>query len=365
MKKLVLSICFAVSVSFVPITAYAQTNYENETKTVESDDYEYYEGKVTSGVNVRKKAGADQEKLTYNGKGVTLDAGTIVTIIDTVDVGSKPWYHIKFTYKGKEMTGFSTSSYIEKTGVEITPIPTPEPTVTEIPTRTPTPTATPEPTQEPEVTKAPEMNTKNDSGSPSAFLWIVIILVVLGAGGGAACYFITRPVGNAEDAKKVADKIARLKTMVIPKEQEGHRKHRREEENTQKKEVLVYKGDKIVPMEDLKQGNDEVYVKAKEDTDILLDSYDEVEEKSDSDSDDAAEKVKQYKESNDRTALRIAVNRLREHDIIIHKYFGRGEVFDNSDVKLIEVRFGQDTRFLNKEQMIHKKLVQITNESNR
>ena len=70
------------------------------------------------------------------------------------------------------------------------------------------------------------------------------------------------------------------------------------------------------------------------------------------------------KDGEEKKALRMRIQKLREHDIVIHKYFGRGEVFDNSDVRLIEVRFGNDVRFLNKDNLAAKKLLTITNERN-
>ena len=51
------------------------------------------------------------------------------------------------------------------------------------------------------------------------------------------------------------------------------------------------------------------------------------------------------------------INKLKPHDLVVHKYFGKGEVYDNSDVKLLEVRFGSDVRFLNKESLISKHLL--------
>ena len=56
---------------------------------------------------------------------------------------------------------------------------------------------------------------------------------------------------------------------------------------------------------------------------------------------------------------RAAVDRLQQHDIINHKVYGEGEVYDNSDVKLMEVRFGNDVRFLNKDSIVAKKLIEI------
>ena len=59
----------------------------------------------------------------------------------------------------------------------------------------------------------------------------------------------------------------------------------------------------------------------------------------------------------DRSALREEINNLEAGDYVMHKYLGIGQVYDNSDVKLIEIRFGSDMRFLNKESCIMKKIL--------
>ncbi|MBQ9119909.1 MAG: hypothetical protein IJY09_07665, partial [Lachnospiraceae bacterium] len=68
------------------------------------------------------------------------------------------------------------------------------------------------------------------------------------------------------------------------------------------------------------------------------------------------------RENEERKALREEIENLREHDLVIHKYFGKGEVYDNSDVRLIEVRFGGDVRFMNKDALAAKKLMKKCSE---
>ena len=67
-------------------------------------------------------------------------------------------------------------------------------------------------------------------------------------------------------------------------------------------------------------------------------------------------------ESDEKRALREAIERLQEHDIVYHTIYGEGEVYDNSDVKLIEVRFGNDMRFLKKDQLVAKRELKIIDE---
>ena len=67
-------------------------------------------------------------------------------------------------------------------------------------------------------------------------------------------------------------------------------------------------------------------------------------------------------EPDDKRALRDAIERLQEHDIVYHTIYGEGEVYDNSDVKLIEVRFGNDMRFLKKDQLVARREHKVVDE---
>lgn len=359
MKKLIFGLCFALSVSMVQTTAFASVNYAKETSTTENSDFEYYEGKVTSGVNVRQGAGADKEKVQVDGKGVSLSKGTIVTIIDTVNVGDKPWYQIKFTYKNQELTGYATSTYIKKTGIVITPTPIPEPTAT--PTPEVTPTQKPTKNAEDTVTQVPTTTVKesdlSSNGQDKTGLYIVLVLALVASGCGL--YMSTKKKREKElaNSNEISEKVAKLKDMVITIDQPiESKKTKNTFEEKRKPEVRVFKGDKIVARTDLINQSNEVYVLKKDEAELEFAA-----------TADSTLGVNQatLNESEEKKELRRAVNNLKEHDIIIHKYFGKGEVYDNSDVKLIEIRFGLDARFLNKEQLIQRKLIQITNERRR
>ncbi len=54
---------------------------------------------------------------------------------------------------------------------------------------------------------------------------------------------------------------------------------------------------------------------------------------------------------------RARLDRLKEQEWIQHKLYGEGEVIDNSDAEIIQVRFGRDLRFLKKEKLARKDLV--------
>ncbi len=61
----------------------------------------------------------------------------------------------------------------------------------------------------------------------------------------------------------------------------------------------------------------------------------------------------------DSTELLRKLNLLKEQDVLQHKLYGEGEVIDNSDAEVIQVRFGRDLRFLKKEKLAKKELVEL------
>lgn len=75
---------------------------------------------VSSVVNVRKGAGTDNAVLQdSSGKNIQLADGHEVTVLETVnaknDTENKTWYKIKFTYSGKEYTGYVATQFVTVT----------------------------------------------------------------------------------------------------------------------------------------------------------------------------------------------------------------------------------------------------------
>lgn len=371
LKKAVFCVCFTMSMMMFSTSVMAQTIlYTSSSDKEKEEGFKYYEGKVTAGVNVRVGAGTDKEKVKVNGNGVTLTEGKKVLIIGTKKVGNKPWYKIRFTYDGQEVEGYATSSYISKTGEVITPTPLPTPTIEP----TIEPTKAPEPTialngeetsnQDVEAKKAATQN----GNKPMVYFGIVLVTAAIGGG----IYYALRKRDEYRGVKEnqVSEKVARLKDIVIGTREENKEARKNSTSNMEKKkpEVRVSKGDKVIRQADLITSKSDVYVinsneiEAEEELELST----TLEESTFEDDNEYEQDISLLQqESIEKKELRIAINNLREHDIIIHKYFGKGEVYDNSDVRLIEVRFGGDTRFMNKEQLVNKKLIQVTNEKNR
>ena len=70
------------------------------------------------------------------------------------------------------------------------------------------------------------------------------------------------------------------------------------------------------------------------------------------------DELKRLSESlKEKELLREEIDGLRPGDVVYHEYLGKGIVFDNSDVKRIEIRFGTDVRFIDKMDCVAKKLM--------
>ncbi|WP_312368961.1 hypothetical protein [Lachnoclostridium sp.] len=356
--------CFAMTVALfetsVTYGSELKINALVSTTQAKDEDQIYYIGKVTGGANVRVGAGADKDQLVVANQSVKLKKGTEVTILSEVMVGNKPWYEIKFKVGKKEVVGYATSTYIEKTSKTITP--TPMPTLTPEPTLTPTPVPTAIPTVEPTAIPTKTTNVAGGNSTGSMILWIFGGISMLALGIVLTLSVRRKRKEDFEEAEEVSKKVDKLKNMVITKD--INEKDSKEKNSKNKAAGKFTKEGRPTRQPITIQHTSEVYVKnSKLDTNGFTDELAVTKEQ-------VAEEVSSIKESleknsDEKNELRKAIQELREHDIVIHKYFGKGEVFDNSDVKLIEVRFGGDARFLKKDQLISKKLLQITNERRR
>lgn len=409
-----MAIIAVLTVTGVCTPVWNETVYADKT---EEQSEVYYIGKATRGVNVRIGAGESYDKLKYNGSDVSIPAGTEVVILGEVMVGSKPWYNVRFEQDGVTLEGYSTSSYIEKTGITITPTPLPEPTATEAPEPTPTLTPAPEitavPTEAPEVKEdgnnekegnVEGQGTQNEAKESPKWIYVVIPVGILIAGLTAYSFY------KASKEKKVVvtDQVKRLKDIAIRDKEEESRtakksaggksedkiKAEAHKEKTTGNEVFSEsetndKAEKKDGSEERRAGrvrrrknmeqtesekveakpqlhpeirvsknslNSEymkrpgVYVKGK------ASNMFESEEDGQTD-----EKV-----LNQEASLREQIEALRTDDVVIHKYFGKGVVCDNSDVRLIAIRFNNaEPSYLDKNQIAAKKLIKICEEERR
>ncbi len=342
--KIRFGICFGLAAAF-----FTGSTVVLPPAAVYAEDYTdvFYEGIADGKVNVRVAPGQDNEQVTHNGEKVQLKAGNKVAIIGEEMVGDKAWYKIRFTIDGDEIVGYCTSSYVTKTKTTITPTPTPSPTPSPSPSPSPTPTESPNPTQ-PDASSAPTDSPDKDGDKSGKNTGIIIAMIVVVVAGGALVFLKSR---KAQVAGRAASrKMAQLKKMKIEEEEsdENNSRGRRKPEVKMKTNYRESQAEQVFQDVYVKRGMEE-----------------EPEEKEDRSGNYAyidqggSEEIKAnaVKESEERRALREEIEELREHDLVIHKYFGKGEVYDNSDVRLIEVRFGGDVRFMNKDALAAKKLM--------
>lgn len=293
-------------------------------------------GITTARVNVRYGPGEGlYDIMVHRGDKVTLPIDKEVLIIEDAiyAANGNTWYHIVFDWNGDEIDGWATSSYITVTAM-VTPTPTPSPEPTPSPTPSPEPTPTPTPTQMP-VTPTP-MPTIDPSSRDFRVVWgIVAALVIIAIIAIALIYVKNKMVYSGARSQEMSQKMKRLKSINLAEDKEDILSTTM---ITRRKRPEV----RIVDENDENREYDPE----------LIDSLfgEEL---------PAVEKVRPEltRESDEKRALRYEINRLKPHDMVLHKYFGKGEVYDNSDVKLLEVRFGSDVRFLNKDSLVSKRLL--------
>ena len=302
-----------------------------DTHAEEGDDWVHYEGTVTvsSALNVRTGAGTGFDQLKdESGSIIQLKPQEKVIILeDAVTDDGKAWFKVQFERDGKTYEGFASGQYIAKNEeAKITPSPLPTPTATPLPTPTQIETATKAPN-----TPTPKLSDNTDSAQPiesgnskSAILFVIFAVIAV-----AVVFFGLFVVMGLIKQNKRKNRIrnARKVDRMRSNEQENSGGKRRPE--------IRRSDDDGAYVREVRQS---VYYTNPEDEDELYG-------------------IKT--ETDDKKSLRAAVDRLQQHDIINHKVYGEGEVYDNSDVKLMEVRFGNDVRFLNKDSIVAKKLIEI------
>ena len=292
-----------------------------------------YKGMANDTVNVREGPGTKYDKVMMEDKtNLQLHAREEIVILDeAVSDEGTVWYHLVVTRDGKEYIGYSSSNYVSK----LDPLPTPTPTPTPEPTATPTPKPTPKPTADPTPTQplVPEDNTTpNDKGG---ILKAILIVVIVGVVALIGLMVFKLLDSRRNSGTSTSRKIDLLKKVNLDGASggRGDRGEGRRLPQIKKSDV-----DRAV-REDVRS---EVYFRS---------SDDDYEDSSSSRGD-----------SNEKRALRDAIDRLQEHDIVYHVIYGEGEVRDNSDVKLIEVRFNNDIRFLKKDQLVAKRELRVIDE---
>lgn len=338
---------------YIPISMEIKADLEDDVTDTEA----YYKGNVTNKVNVRIGAGESNDRLTVDGAAVQLKAGDIVVILGEVMVGSKPWYHVRFELNGEMKEGYATSSYISKTDELITPTPTPE--LTKEPTKEPTPTLSPTPIAA-DITDIPAITDSEEKGGFNVIFLIIGILVII----GIATVIIIRKVAGSAEKKEMTSAVRKLQNSKL--NAKGNGRAGDDEYGRNVKSFKSHSGKKTPEMKATKtdESNSDFTDRLASGVYVKPGSSNFSDGNNSKYSMEESLKTAASKESEEKQALRLEIDSLREHDIVEHEYFGKGEVFDNSDVKLIEVRFGNDVRFLNKDTLVTKKLLRKSDDMN-
>lgn len=353
------ALCLAATISGgFPMTAYAVTEPTFEA-TEATTAAEAYVGEVnTSSLNVRTGIGTSYDILEVNGRQITLHRGDKVAVMSSGNTSSgNLWYEVRWIEDGLEYHGYVRASYVTLSEEIAVPLPTPTPTATPTPEATPTPSATPTPLAtatpiaSPVPTKAP---TEAPSGLTSALKGIgfVFLLLLL----AAVVYVIVMKRKKEAVRAETSEKIDSLKNIQLDRNQEDEeenpvsvkprREETREARETSFRPKAMYESEAVMltRKEHARVVNEEIMERSR--------FYDPNEERKQQD------ELKKLSESlKEKELLRDEIDNLIPGELVYHEYFGKGVVFDNSDVKVIEIRFGTDVRFINKASCVAKKLM--------
>lgn len=327
-------------------SAATEAVYEYDVERGESN---VYRGVVsTFGLNVRSGAGKGNPVLELNGTNVTLDKDDEVAILDQAIDDGQVWYKVSFLKDENILVGYVHSSYVNLTVDIVAPLatPTPIPTATPIPTPTEKPaevTATPTPTVEDEIEK-----DGNGGG-------IVALLVVAAIAVGAfvALWYVKKHTDDMKgsDTSEKLDNLKNVPLANAPLSTEGtpipvmkRREQPVQEEYEENRHYQAERQDEASILADKERArlmNEEMIRQSRNGENIEED-----------------ERLREIAANlKEKEVLKEEIDRLRIGDMVYHEYFGKGIVRDNSDVKVIEISFGQDVRFLNKASCASKRLL--------
>lgn len=340
---------------------FANGNYASaETEAVYEYDVErgesnVYRGIVTTyGLNVRTAAGKDNPVVKVGEEGVTLDKGDEVAILDQAESSRQIWYKVSFRRDDTIIVGYVHSSYVDMMEDVLDPLTTPTP----IPTPSPTPepaTPTPVPataTPTPPVQEEPEPADGSGGG-----LVALLVVVAIAASALVGLWYLKK---RNDDMKgnETSEKLDNLKNISLSnaplsadgtpipvmKRRDPVEEDRMEELTEEPRRAPVERQDEASLLADKERArlmNEE----------MIRQSRNGENEEEEAHLREIAASLKE------KEVLKEEIDRLRIGDMVYHEYFGKGIVRDNSDVKVIEISFGQDVRFLNKVSCAAKRLL--------
>lgn len=311
-------------------------------------------------LNVRTGFGANYPIATVNGVQLVLKEGDRVAVMSSGNASNgNVWYEVRWVENGVEYHGYVNARYVRNTEQSAVPLPTPTPEATP----TPEPTPTPQPTKAPQATPTPQPTIapakEGDGGgmmlSIARAIGILAIILVI----AALIYLFIMKRRRESLVAETSEKIDNLKKLQFDKGPEDvsgnpisvmRRKQpelaEEEEERPvkQRRGVSESEASILARKERAKIVNEEIIEETR-----FYNPYAEQEE---------SDRMRKLSESlKEKEFIKEEIDNLKPGDLVYHEYFGKGVVFDNSDVKVIEIRFGADVRFINKVSCVAKKLM--------
>ena len=279
--------------------------------TAETEGIKGFVVKSLTSLNVRSGPGRTYSKIRHpeTDKTVSLSTGDLVAVMDEIDVTyddgtTALWYEIRWVSEDNiEFHGYINSAYTEKTGDPAIPLPTPTPDPKSLPTSTPTPTpveVTGTVTQAVMPTVAPEKpGIGSYADAESGLYGVAIVVAVL-----LLLFFIYGVYYN------LSLKFNKNKKNPI-NAQLRYYERRINSQNEQKEKLQKERAER-----------------------------------------EESERIKQ-----ETVKIRKDLDMLKTGDRVIHKFFGKGEVVDNSDPDILSVKFETGIRCIDKESAALKRVL--------
>ncbi|MBR5712872.1 MAG: hypothetical protein IKX54_04680 [Lachnospiraceae bacterium] len=394
---------------YVNAEQYENGYYEGE---ITKDDSSVRKTPGTKDASGKKK---DDILKTTSGKSIILKAKTKVTVLgESKDSDLDTWYHIKGEFDGEAFEGYVYSGRLKR-GVQVTFTPTPSPEPTDTPTPIPTEKPSGELIEDPTPTRADttQQMLDDDKKDPAnKYKWVIYVGGILLIGG--AVFTLVTYISEKKIDEEMHRNNSRKKFEVERLEGETDEDYLEARKTAVKNQLKDQSNRDIaeeIGIDDFKLDLDGVF--DDDGTDAAEAVSEVVTEAVSEDAAHAAETasaavasewnaqdeeflrhlsdgadeqeqallaqiVPNYAQSADNAAaenyaaqpevpaeptpeeiLRGKLDLLREQDTLVHKEYGVGEVIDNSDAQIIQVRFGRDLRFLKKDRLARKHLVEL------
>ncbi len=328
-------------------SAATEAVYEYDVERGESN---VYRGVVTTyGLNVRTGAGKENPILKVDDTSITLDKDDEVALLDQAVENGQVWYKVSFLREEKILVGYIHSSYVNLTVDVVEPLATPTP----IPTATPIPTPTEAP-QEITATPTPALPVEDDTKEGNGGGIVALLVVVAIAAGAFVALWYIKKRNDDIKGSETSEKLDNLKNAPIsggPLSADGT-------------PIPVMKR-REQPVEDSYEEPRRQPVERQDEASILADkerarlmNEEMIRQSRNGETTEEDARLREIAANlKEKEVLKEEIDRLHIGDMVYHEYFGKGIVRDNSDVKVIEISFGQDVRFLNKASCASKRLL--------